>query len=707
MTEQIGHYRLIERIAAGGMGEVFKAKLLRGAGFEKTVAVKRMLPHLARSEEFEARFCAEARLSARLNHANIVHIYDFGTQNGSLFLAMEYIDGVDLGSLLGRLAEQGETLGLSHALYILAQVLRGLDYAHRMTDDSGVSLRLIHRDISPGNILLSVEGEVKLSDFGLASARQSEDEDLMVGKLPYLPPEQVAGEPLDRRSDLYSLGLVFYEMVFGRKAFHESLPRDALLRGIVAGAFDIPPRADVPEEVRDLLRRATARQKSDRYASAREMLDETERLREQFRQEGERPLSDLIVRLFPDRRSNPATAPEKTLLAPRPIAQTPAPEGEVAHSLPDPPLPAKAAIRPVRILALLILLVGVAAAGFWWLQPVYGTLRIASEPPGAAVWLNGVDTGLRTPATVVELIPELDYELTLTLAAYEPVGHRVTVSPRSKETLSFVLERQRRAVKIETEPAALRVELNGHALDGVTPLDAPPLEVGVKHMLRIEGADYIPHQSEFILEPSDEPHTIRVRLESLYRDLRVQLSPADSLLLVDGERVAGESPFTLTGLLPRRAVQIVATRQGYISRQETVIPQEHSGPLVLELVPFTASLRLEGQGLSASVDGVATSLPLRLDEIQKGHRLISVSVPGGSGRLVMRLGASQVRDRVGRWVTQAEVSLDAQPWASVQVDDRPPVTTPQSGISLSSGRHRLAFTLGGDGKRHELTLHVQ
>jgi serine/threonine protein kinase len=705
MADQIGQYRLIERIAAGGMGEVFKAKLVREAGFEKTVAVKRMLPHLSKSPDFESRFCAEARVSARLNHANIVHIYDFGTQNDVLFLAMEFIDGVDLGSLLARVAERGERLPLAHALEICTQVLRGLDYAHRMVDDDGRTLKLIHRDISPGNILISVEGEVKLTDFGLAHARQDREDDLLVGKLPYLPPEQVAGEPLDRRSDLYSLGLVLYEMLYGRKAFPDALPKDALLRAIAAGAFDILPKDGLPEAVLDVVRHATAMQKSDRYSGARDMLTDVERLRDQAKRENDEPLAGLIGRLFADRASVRHAAPEKTMLAPRPISQTPAPE-ESLLAAPESQATTSRSTRLWVWSALLALTVIIASVSAWLTWPSYGRLRIESTPPGADITLNGSPTGRRTPATFGKLAPGVEQRAILTLDGFDPSTLATTLSENETRSVSATLVRQKRALRIESRPEGATVILNGEPLDGVTPLDTSPLTVGEKITLKLQKDDAVPHQSEFILEAGSEAQLIEVQLDSLYRDLIVQIEPKDAVLLADGAPLAGSSPFTLSGLIPNRAVRLSATKKGFESKSLTIVPDEQGEPLLIDLEPFTAVLRLEAEGLSAFVDGVASTLPVRLDNAQQGHHLIALAA-GKNARLVMRISAGQVRDRLGRWVTQVQLNLDAQPWASVQIDNRTALTTPQSGISLKAGRHRLRFSLGDIATLHDVTIHVQ
>lgn len=209
-------YDIVDRIAVGGMAEVFEAKVYGDHGFEKTVAVKRILPELASDREFAQRFIAEAKVAVRLSHANIVQVFDFGRIGESMFIAMEYVDGLDLAALLRQLREQKRQIPLPAAFHIAIEILRGLDYAHQ----HGV----VHRDVSPSNILLSRAGEVKIADFGIAVAarphRSGEPGPRKVmGKWRYMSPEQTRGDTLDTRSDLFSAASVIYEIFTGEKLF--------------------------------------------------------------------------------------------------------------------------------------------------------------------------------------------------------------------------------------------------------------------------------------------------------------------------------------------------------------------------------------------------------------------------------------------------------------------------------------------------------
>ena len=221
--DRFGQYELLEKIASGGMAEVFRARRTGVEGFRKTVAIKKILPHIADNDEFITMFADEAKLAAELNHPNIVHIYDLGKfQAGGYFIAMEYVEGTDLRSLLVAGRQSGLPMPVPLAVYVASKVASALDYAHRRRDARGEDLHIVHRDVSPQNILISHEGEIKLCDFGIAKAdrkvSQTESGSLK-GKLQYMSPEQAWGKPIDHRSDLFSLGSVLHEMLTGQRLF--------------------------------------------------------------------------------------------------------------------------------------------------------------------------------------------------------------------------------------------------------------------------------------------------------------------------------------------------------------------------------------------------------------------------------------------------------------------------------------------------------
>jgi serine/threonine protein kinase len=215
-------YRVIQRLEAGGMAEVFKGEQASVQGFKKQVAIKRVLPHLAQNRNFIAMFLDEARLGARLNHANIVTVFDIGAADNTFFIVMEFVDGCNLKAIIEHYRQQGKRVGLKEATFITMEAAKGLAFAHDLTDDDGKLLNIVHRDVSPPNLLLSKRGEVKVTDFGLAKATtqlEKTDPGVVKGKFSYLSPEAALGQPVDARTDVFALGILLWEMLAGRRLF--------------------------------------------------------------------------------------------------------------------------------------------------------------------------------------------------------------------------------------------------------------------------------------------------------------------------------------------------------------------------------------------------------------------------------------------------------------------------------------------------------
>jgi serine/threonine-protein kinase len=269
---RLGPYELLRRIATGGMAEVYLARRAGPHGFQKLVAVKRILPQYACDADFVAMFVDEARVCARLGHPNIVQVFDFGEQDGELYMAMEYVDGTTGARLIRAVATRGENIPLDVALHVTLSLLRALEYAHTARDEEGKPLALVHRDVSPGNVLIDRSGAVKLTDFGIARAAEIErrtDAGQLKGKLGYMSPEQVVGRDLDARSDLFTLAIVLTEMVILRPLFSGGKELDVLLRIRDADLSAIDRASHrVPDDVRAVLFRGLARDPTLRYASA-------------------------------------------------------------------------------------------------------------------------------------------------------------------------------------------------------------------------------------------------------------------------------------------------------------------------------------------------------------------------------------------------------------------------------------------------------
>ncbi len=273
-----GKYYLLERVNVGGMAEVFKAKAFGVEGFERLLAVKRILPNIAEDEEFITMFIDEAKIAVQLNHANIAQIFDLGKVDDSYFIALEYIHGKDLRAIFDRCRASGENMPIAQACFIIMKVCEGLDYAHNKRDASGRELGLVHRDVSPQNVLLSYEGEVKLIDFGIAKAAGKASKTqagILKGKFGYMSPEQVRGLPLTRVSDIFSVGIVLYELLTGERLFIGESDFSTLEK--VRNVEILPPSTynrKIPEELERIVLKTLAKDPEDRYQHAIDLHDE-------------------------------------------------------------------------------------------------------------------------------------------------------------------------------------------------------------------------------------------------------------------------------------------------------------------------------------------------------------------------------------------------------------------------------------------------
>jgi len=281
-SDVLGDYQLLERIAVGGMAEVWKARKRGVEGFQKTVAIKRILPHLTDSSDFVTMFIDEAKLAAQLDHNHIIHIYDLGKAGDDFYIAMEFVEGKDLRSILNAARQKGRPIPLGLSLLVASRLASALDYAHRSKDFDGRELGLVHRDVSPQNVLISYEGEIKLCDFGIVKAVTKASKTQMgalKGKLQYMSPEQAWGRPVDARSDIFSLGSILFEMLTGRRLFagdSEMSVLEAVREGRIQAPRDLDAR--LPLEVNTLVLRALAKEPGERFQTAGEMQREIEKV---------------------------------------------------------------------------------------------------------------------------------------------------------------------------------------------------------------------------------------------------------------------------------------------------------------------------------------------------------------------------------------------------------------------------------------------
>jgi len=302
----VGTYRLIKRLAVGGMAEVFLGKIVGAEGFEKPVAIKRILPSYGREEGSIELFLREARLSVVLQHANVVQVLDLGSLRRQFYMVMEFVDGENLRALLRAVQARRVPLSLREACFITQQVAEGLAYAHSRTDRSGAPLNIVHRDVNPSNVMIASTGEVKLADFGIAKATDGHKETqsgILKGKINYLSPEQVMGHPVDQRSDIFLLGLLLYELLSGRQLFDGS-SLQIVQRLASFDACTLAPPPGVPEPLWAMVQLSLAASPEARFRTAHEFSEALQSFLFEARlRVSTSDIASLFARAFPDRRS--------------------------------------------------------------------------------------------------------------------------------------------------------------------------------------------------------------------------------------------------------------------------------------------------------------------------------------------------------------------------------------------------------------------
>jgi serine/threonine protein kinase len=394
LPRSFGRYVLFDFIGKGGMAEIFLARQKTDLGATRLCVVKQILPGLAGDPQFSDMLVHEAKLAARLSHANVVQVFDLGRADERLFIAMEYVEGFDLNDLLRRCSRAKVPMPFELGVHVVREALRGLDYAHRRTDDEGRPLGIVHRDVSPSNLLLSFEGEVKVCDFGIAHANdvvasrgsQHEIDEAIRGKAGYMSPEHANGQPIDARSDVFAAGIVLWELAAGRRMYRTGDGREGLLEQARKAEVPPLPASGLTEgdKLRAIVDKALARDRDARYPSAAAMLRDLEGYAATARlMTSPLQLGDWLERTFGEEILEKRRARERAAAAlergaplvvqaiatmPRPPAADVAePVLPRAPALPAaPPVPAtRPARRAPLVAAILIAVVALVAMGAW------------------------------------------------------------------------------------------------------------------------------------------------------------------------------------------------------------------------------------------------------------------------------------------------------------------------------------------------------
>jgi serine/threonine-protein kinase len=537
-----GRYQLLGRIAVGGMAEIFLAREPSTAGGSRTIVIKRILNHVAGDSRFVQMFLDEARLALQLRHPNICHIYEFGEVMQSYFIAMEWIDGVPLGRLIKRVREtHAQALPPTIAARLIGQTAEALEYAHRALDENGRPMGIVHRDVSPQNIMVSFQGSVKLLDFGIAKAETHATKTSagqVKGKFAYMSPQQCVGDVVDGRADVFALGVCLYEALTARNLYRRKTEYEtmrAIIEGPVPSVLAVNP--DLPPEMEDIVQRALAKEPDDRFQSAAAMQNALEHwLAGTGEIVNSATIASYVGTLFEsERRSGPLVevAPIESVPAPpaKPVRERSSgtafmllslvlalfliggavaialflyfgsEPGEVAVEQPPEPAPVAPPVREEELPP------WESGSLEFPVGAQYGALLLTSTPPGATVKVDDRVLEERTPITLNELAPGT-YRIRVERAGFEPYEAETAIAAGEVARVEVALIASQAAapartgsLSVNTRPWS-RVFVGGRSL-GTTPIGGATVPAGTVR-LRLVDRDGTTHERTVRVRPNEE-----------------------------------------------------------------------------------------------------------------------------------------------------------------------------------------------------------
>lgn len=755
--EKLQNYELIRKLASGGMAEVFLAKQKSVGGFERLVCVKRILPHLSEEHDFITMFHDEARIVANFNHPNIAQIIEIGTEDGHAFIAMEFIDGEDLRHLYNAQAKLGEAIPAVYAAHIVQGVAAGLDYAHARTDIDGEPLGVVHRDISPQNILVSHDGHVKIIDFGVAKAANKASETrvgVLKGKYAYMSPEQAMGDPLDGRTDVFALGIILFEITTGTRLFkrqNELETLHAVIECEILSPSSIVPSYDPALEA--ILLKSLAHDPNDRFQRAGEF---------------ESALQGYLV----GKNYHPRPASLASYLSILKHSQ---------DAPPDDTSDMDGTITNVTLVAEDSSMTQLANAAEGLLQEPSDTetpMAFEDSPTDSGTLVLREDDiptappslpNLQNEATVVVNRPMFQNEITQDPDAtvVKRVPRRVKPPSQKKKIMVAVLSTilgvmaagtmiyyQRSLlppplvmsgpVIIETKPAGARVifagrragEWNARHIDETTPLvleEGLPSDGSWSITLKKDGFENVAITLPR-LDPAPVPATITIPLRIVYEQhlrgtVSVLSEPSGATVRVDGEDLTDTTPLQHLPTEANKPHEVELVLAGYLPHYETftIAPDSHV-TIRIKLEKKDAQLRRENRATAKSEQAHTTSgyltvrAPMKMRVFIDGELagvtpLKRRTLPVGPHTVELRnehLGLSssrKTRIRAGSTsliqVSRKKgfLSLNAKPWAKVTVGRQNSTDTPRR-LMLYEGEYKLRFECPDGSVKNEIATVV-
>ena len=681
---RFGQYVLLDRINVGGMAEVFKAKAFGVEGFEKIVAIKRILPTMSEDDEFIKMFVDEARITVQLHHENIVQVHELGRESGQYYIAMEYVSGRDMRQVLDAMKKQGLTIPVSTAAYIASSVAEGLDYAHHKADANGNNLNLIHRDVSPQNILVSYDGAVKITDFGIAKAEDRASKTqagVLKGKFAYMSPEQVRGQTIDGRSDIFAVGILLYEMVTGERLFLGESDFSTLDK--VRKAEVRPPselNADLPPALEAIILKALAREPGDRYLRGAELAEALE----QFLIEDTTIFSAKRMRSFMEQHFSEDRERELSRMRSLPPTPPPPPAGATSGGPPPPPMPDDVPALGGESEKTVIFAGGMDFGGEK--TELFDASKLGlfdlpsagSEPPSDR---SNDATVMFEPKELEKVVAETGVTKASPVAAptsgltrgLQAIAGLVTLALVALGVVSLV-GGDSVALRVNVDPnVPFELRLDGKVVGTESPVVVPSVSIG-EHRLSVSAEGYLSQEYTFeVVEGSENQVNLALEAdESAFKNgqMVIVTDPPNAEVIINGGQPL-QSPVTQENLDRRIEHVIQVSAQGFLPQTRRFVfreGQKETLQIKLEKVLLKASLKVTSRPSDAIVmlDGKPIGkTPLDLSDVaqSEGARLsvllagfepyneVLVLKPGKLSKVDARLKAIPTQESKGKGCT--------------------------------------------------------
>ncbi len=629
--KQFGKYFLLRKLAVGGMAEIYIAKTYGVDGFEKQLAIKRILPHCAADKDFINMLIDEAKLSVLLSHANIVQVYDLGKVSDDYYISMEFIHGVNLRDILYRCRECNIELPVDIAVYIASEICKGLDYAHRKTDHNSQPLNIVHRDISPQNILLSYEGEVKIVDFGIAKAAMNISHTMagiLKGKIAYMSPEQAMGKPIDKRTDIFSSGILMYEMIANEKLFTGESQFEVLKKIRSTEVTETSLINKAPDPIQPILAKALAYQVDNRFQHAGDFqIELTKFLYSTYIDFTPRKLAHFIEDLFAKElnEENALQASEASMaeLTSSVNVNGEKPQMDIVHRHTPAPNDNDT---------------------FQALNPTDPNLQHAQNHTvtKSAAQISGTDhTSTDTNKEKKPRIPLLLLTLFIMLIAFTgylffPQIKNTFLEFMNSDNPSIIVNNSHfSSIELKSTPSIAKIFLNDKDTQRQTPAILEELTIGKKYVIRLEKEGYRSIE-KLITLTSSQTLPVEMKFDTPKGILNIITEPAGAAIMINNKITGLLTPAAIEDLPIKKQFSLALTKLGYIDYEQNITlnnnkPQKISLKLNA-LSPETGSIYFAStpKGAHIFIDGndSGKQTPTTIDNIKVGNHIISLRLKG-------------------------------------------------------------------------------